>query len=161
MAKTNNSQKRSTKNSTKRTTAKNTKRVATAKKSTNTKSVNKPVVKKVEKEVVPEVKVEEVKPEIIKTSRPKSTRNDGFVSKTKKNILKNWEERREFVIACIIIAILAVIIVLLALCKRIPKTKNGEEVLASVDGLTVTSDKLYQDLKNQYGTTNVINMIDE
>ena len=161
MAKTNNSQRKSTKNSTRKTTAKNTKRVATAKKSTNTKSVNKPVVKKVEKEVVPEVKVEEVKPEIIKTSRPKSTRNDGFVSKTKKNILKNWEERREFVIACIIIAILAVIIVLLALCKRIPKTKNGEEVLASVDGLTVTSDKLYQDLKNQYGTTNVINMIDE
>lgn len=39
MAKTNNSQKKSTKNSTKRTTAKNTKRVATAKKSANTKSV--------------------------------------------------------------------------------------------------------------------------
>lgn len=160
MAKTNNGQKRSTKTSTKKTTAKNTKKVATAKKSANTKSVKKPVVKEVDKPKVEEVKIEHVKPEVKKVNPRKSTR-ESFISKTKNTIQKNWEERKEFVIACIIIAILALIIVLLALCKRIPKTKNGEEVLASVNGLTVTSDKLYQDLKNQYGTTNVINMIDE
>ena len=160
MAKTNNSQKKSTKNSTKKTTAKSTKRVANAKKSANTKSVKKPVVKEVDKPKVEEVKVEHIKPEIKKVNPRKATK-EGFISKTKNTIQKNWEERKEFVVACIIIAILAIIIILLALCKRIPKTKNGEEVLASVDGLTVTSDKLYQDLKNQYGTTNVINMIDE
>lgn len=165
MAKTNNSQKKSTKTSTKKTTAKNTKKVATAKKNANTKSVKKPVVKEVAKAKVEEVKVEEVKVEPVKPEikkvNPRKATNGGFISKTKNTIQKNWKERREFVVACIIIAILALIIVLLALCKRIPKTKNGEEVLASVDGLTVTSDKLYQDLKNQYGTTNVINMIDE
>lgn len=160
MAKTNNSQKKSTKNSTKKTTAKSTKRVANTKKSANTKSVKKPVVKEVDKPKVEEVKVEHIKPEIKKVN-PRKTTKEGFISKTKNTIQKNWEERKEFVVACIIIAILAIIIILLALCKRIPKTKNGEEVLASVDGLTVTSDKLYQDLKNQYGTTNVINMIDE
>ena len=160
MAKTNNSQKKGTKTSTKKTTAKNTKKVATAKKNANTKSVKKPVVKEVVETKVEEVKVEKVKPEIKKENFRKTT-NGSFVSKTKNTIQKNWKERKEFVVACIIIAILALIIVLLALCKRIPKTKNGEEVLASVDGLTVTSDKLYQDLKNQYGTTNVINMIDE
>lgn len=162
MAKTNNSQKKnvkSTKNSTKKTPAKSTKKVATAKKGSNTKSVKKPVVKKVEKAKVSEVKTETVKPNV--NSKASKSTNGSFSNKTKNKILKNWEERREFVIACIIIAILAIIIVLLALCKRIPKTKNGEEVLASVDGLTVTSDKLYQDLKNQYGSTNVINMIDE
>lgn len=164
MAKTNNGHKKGTKNSTKKTTVKNTNRNASAKKSANTKSVKKPVVKEVAEEVrVEEVKVEPVKPEIKKVT-PRYERkatNEGFISKTKNTIQKNWKERREFVVACIIIAILVLIIVLLALCKRIPKTKNGEEVLASVDGLTVTSDKLYQDLKNQYGTTNVINMIDE
>lgn len=165
MAKTNNSQKKngkSTKGSTKKTPAKNTKKVATVKKgaNANNKSVKKPEVKKVEKVEVEEIKVEAVKPEIKKIKPNKSTKQ-GFISKTKNNILRNWEERKEFVIACIIIAVLAIIIILLALCKRIPKTKNGEEVLASVDGLTVTSDKLYQDLKDQYGTTNVINMIDE
>ena len=160
MAKTNNGQRKSTKTSTKKTTAKNTKKVATAKKSANTKSVKKPVVKKVVETNVEEVKVEKVKPEIKKENFRKTT-NGSFVSKTKNTIQRNWMERREVVVACIIIAILALIIVLLALCKRIPKTKNGEEVLASVDGLTITSDKLYQDLKNQYGSTNVINMIDE
>lgn len=160
MAKTNNGQRKGTKNSTKKTTAKNTNRNAAAKKNANTKSVNKPVVKEVVETKVEEVKVEKVKPEIKKENFRKST-NGGFVSKTKNTIQRNWMERKEFVVACIIIAILALIIVLLALCKRIPKTKNGEEVLASVDGLTVTSDKLYQDLKNQYGSTNVINMIDE
>ena len=161
MAKTNNGQKKSTKTSTKKTTAKSTKKVATAKKSANTKSVKTPVVKKeVAKPNVEEVKVEVVKPEIKKVNTRKATK-EGFVSRTKNTIQRNWKERKEFVVACIIIAILALIIVLLAICKRIPKTKNGEEVLASVDGLTVTSDKLYQDLKNQYGTTNVINMIDE
>lgn len=160
MAKTNNGQRKGTKTSTKKTTAKNTNRNAAAKKSANTKSVKKPVVKEVVETKVEEVKVEKVKPEIKKENFRKTT-NGSFVSKTKNTIQKNWKERREFVVACIIIAILALIIVLLALCKRIPKTKNGEEVLASVDGLTVTSDKLYQDLKNQYGTTNVINMIDE
>ena len=162
MAKTNNSQKKnvkSAKNSTKKTPAKSTKKVATAKKGANTKSVKKPVVKKVEKANAKEVKTETVKPNV-NAKASKSTK-ESFSNKTKNKILKNWEERREFVIPCIIIAILAIIIVLLALCKRIPKTKNGEEVLASVDGLTVTSDKLYQDLKNQYGSTNVINMIDE
>ena len=168
MAKTNNGQKKSTKTSTKKTTAKNTKKVATAKKSTNAKSVKKPVVKKEvanakAETMVEEVKVENVKPEVTKFNPRKDRKatKKGFVSKTKNTIQRNWEERREFVIACIIIVILAIIIVLLALCKRIPKTKNGEEVLASVDGYTITSDKLYQDLKDQYGTTNIINMIDE
>ena len=161
MAKTNNSQKKSTKNSTRKTTAKSTKKVATAKKSTNTKSVKKPVVKKAEEKVISKVKIENEKPEVTKISKTKSATKVSFISKTKNTIQKNWKERREFVVSCIIIAVLVVIIVLLALCKRIPKTKNGEEILASVDGLTVTSDKLYQNLKNQYGTTNVINMIDE
>lgn len=162
MAKTNNSQKKnvkSTKSSTKKTPAKSTKKVANANKGANTKSVKKPVVKKVEKANAKEVKTETVKPNV-NAKASKSTK-ESFSNKTKNKILKNWEERREFVIACIIIAVLAIVIVLLALCKRIPKTKNGEEVLASIDGLTVTSDKLYQDLKNQYGSTNVVNMIDE
>ena len=128
MAKTNNGQKKSTKTSTKKTTAKSTKKVATAKKSANTKSVKTPVVKKeVAKPNVEEVKVEVVKPEIKKVNTRKATK-EGFVSRTKNTIQRNWKERKEFVVACIIIAILALIIVLLAICKRIPKTKNGDDM---------------------------------
>lgn len=163
MAKANDSQKKKTTNSTKKTTAKSTKKVAPAKKTTNTSAKKTSTVKKVEREKInkivepkPTVKVEKAE---VKSA--KKTKKENVFSKAKATILKNWEEKREFSIACIIILVLAIIIVVLAFSKRIPKTKNGEEILASIDGLTITSDKLYADLKDSYGTDQLISMIDE
>ena len=159
MAKANGSQKKKTTNSTKKATTKSTKKVAPTKKATKTSANKTATVKKVEKEIIkpePAVKVEKAE---IKSA--KKTKKENIISKVKTTILKNWEEKREFSIACIIIFVLAIIIVVLAFSKRIPKTKNGEEILASIDGLTITSDKLYSNLKDSYGTNQVINMIDE
>ncbi len=44
--------------------------------------------------------------------------------------------------------------------KSIPKTKNGEEIIASVKGKEFTVDELYAELKNTYGYSQLINMID-
>lgn len=44
--------------------------------------------------------------------------------------------------------------------KTIPKTKNGEEIIASIDGKDFTVDELYQQMKTSYGYTELINMID-
>lgn len=164
MAKANGSQKKKTTNSTKKATTKSTKKVAPAKKATKTSANKTATVKKVEKV---EVEKEIIKPEpAVKVEKAeiksaKKTKKENIISKVKTTILKNWEEKREFSIACIIIFVLAIIIVVLAFSKRIPKTKNGEEILASIDGLTITSDKLYSNLKDSYGTNQVINMIDE
>lgn len=169
MAKANDSQKKKTTNSTKKatnstkkTTAKSTKKVTPAK-ATNTSAKKASAVKKVEREKVN--KVVEPKPTVkiekTEVKSAKQNKKENIFSKAKATILKNWEEKREFSIACIIILVLAIIIVVLAFSKRIPKTKNGEEILASIDGLTITSDKLYTNLKDSYGTDQLISMIDE
>ena len=139
MAKANGSQKKKTTNSTKKATTKSTKKVAPTKKATKTSANKTATVKKVEKEIIkpePAVKVEKAE---IKSA--KKTKKENIISKVKTTILKNWEEKREFSIACIIIFVLAIIIVVLAFSKRIPKTKNGEEILASIDGFKLGLSK--------------------
>jgi len=45
-------------------------------------------------------------------------------------------------------------------CSKSPKISNGEEVIASIDGKGFTANELYNTMKNQYGTSILINMID-
>lgn len=46
-------------------------------------------------------------------------------------------------------------------CGQAPTLKNGEEVVASVNGKKISADKLYEKLKSQGGETTLISMIDE
>lgn len=41
------------------------------------------------------------------------------------------------------------------------KLKDGKEVVASIDGYDITAEDLYGEMKNYYGTTITINLIDE
>lgn len=41
------------------------------------------------------------------------------------------------------------------------KLKDGKEVVASIDGYDITAEDLYGEMKNYYGTTLTINLIDE
>lgn len=45
-------------------------------------------------------------------------------------------------------------------CGTIPKLENGQEVVAEIDGKSFTTEDLYNDMKNTYGTTFLVNMID-
>lgn len=45
-------------------------------------------------------------------------------------------------------------------CSKSPKISNGEEVIASIDGKDFTANELYNTMKDQYGTSILINMID-
>lgn len=49
---------------------------------------------------------------------------------------------------------------LLTGCGKSAKLKNGEEVIATLDGKTITANDLYQELKKQGGETVLVNMID-
>ena len=165
MAKDSKSQKKTNK-STKKAPVKNTKSTNKNSSAKKVNTVNKnAALKETKKEAVKTVEIKEVKEEKkVDTVAKKSTKKYekvNFITKVKGFIKKNWEEKREFSIACIIIALLVVIIVLLALSKQVPKLKNGKEVLASVDGLTITSDDLYLSMKDSYGTKELINKIDE
>lgn len=46
-------------------------------------------------------------------------------------------------------------------CSKSPKLSNGEEVIASIDGKDFTANELYKTMKDQYGTSVLINMIDK
>ena len=46
-------------------------------------------------------------------------------------------------------------------CGHQAKLKDGKEVIASVDGKEIVAEDLFDKLKKQYGTTEIINMIDE
>lgn len=45
-------------------------------------------------------------------------------------------------------------------CKKDVKLKNGKEVIASIKGKDFTAEELFADLKEQYGSSSLINMVD-
>lgn len=50
---------------------------------------------------------------------------------------------------------------LLTGCGKKAKLKNGKEVVAEIEGKTITAEDLYDELRSQGGTTVLVNMIDE
>lgn len=125
---------------------KNGQKKSSTKKNTTKKVVDKKVATN---EVVKEVTV------VTETKKEKKKGNSKF-----KNLMNKLMENTPFVISlCIIIVLLATIIFLI--CKRVvPSTKDGEKVIASVDGKKFTTDDLYQDLKKDYGTDVLLDLID-
>ena len=49
---------------------------------------------------------------------------------------------------------------LLTGCVKTPKLENGEEILASIDGKNYTAADLYENMKVNYGTSSLIDMVD-
>ena len=52
------------------------------------------------------------------------------------------------------------IVLMLAGCGKIPKLKDGSELIIELDGLKMTTEEFYQELKDSYGTYTLINSID-
>lgn len=86
-----------------------------------------------------------------------------FVEKkeTKKGANTSLMNNTPFVVSlCAIILLVAALIFVLC-TKRIPTTSNGEEIVATIDGKTITADELYLELKNNNGADKLITLIDE
>ena len=121
----------------------------------NTKGTKNTTSKKVEAKTTPvkngETKVTE-KVEVKKVKKEKKGKAKAVVTKVMENT--------PFVISlCAIVLLVAALI--LALCtKRVPTTSKGEEILATVNGKTITADELYLSLKDSHGTDALINLID-
>lgn len=45
-------------------------------------------------------------------------------------------------------------------CGKVPKLKNGEEVVASLDGKEISANDLFNEMKKYYGTNILVDMID-
>lgn len=59
-------------------------------------------------------------------------------------------------LACVSLAVL-----MLAGCGKIPKLKDGSELVIELNGLKMTTEEFYQKLKDSYGTNTLINSIDD
>ena len=142
----------------KKNTAKSSKKNTTKGAAKRTNNSKKATVKNTSKKVSPnnnaskkntEVKVEETK--------VKAAKKSSLIDKLK----GLWANKRELAIACIVIAVLVVVIVVMAIAKRVPRLKDGGSVVASINGLSVSSEDLYEDLLDSYGLEKVENKIDE
>ena len=123
----------------------NTKKVETVKKTKT------PKTKKVEKKVTPkETKVKETK----------------VVTKKKNNdeaIYKFFEffDKYRMAIYGVVGGVLATIFVVIMIWPdRIAKLENGKEPVAEINGYTLTADELYEDMKEIYSVSSLLDKID-
>ena len=65
-------------------------------------------------------------------------------------------------VVCLCVIVLLVAVLIFVLCtKRVPVTSKGNEIVAKIDGKTITANDLYLSLKDEYGVNELINTIDE
>ena len=56
--------------------------------------------------------------------------------------------------------LIALSIFLIAGCGKIPTLKNGEQAVVSIDGGGISTNELYEEIKEKYGLQALVNMID-
>lgn len=121
-----------------------------AKKSTTTKKTTTKV--EVKKEPAKVVEKETIKPVVNEKITERKNTNESSVN----GLMNNTP----FVIALCVIVILIAILIFAICSKRVPKTSNGDEIIASLKGKDITANELYEALKEEGGTNSLINLVD-
>lgn len=60
----------------------------------------------------------------------------------------------------LLVVSLCAVMLTLSGCGKVPKLKNGEEVAASIDGKKFSAEELYKEMKQYYGTSILVDLID-
>ena len=142
-----------------------TTKTASTKKETKAEVKKTSTVKKAVKEVKPvtvaeETKAKEVKEKITPVVAKEKKEND--ILSYIKTIPTKVKENSILVIITIVVGVLVGMGVLALLgFRRIPKLNNGDEVVVSLKGNNITANDLYEDLKNSYGLTLLLDQIDK
>lgn len=138
----------------KKTEEKNTKGTKKTTKASTATNKSKKVVKSTQPKVNKEIKVPETKVEVKEVHVAKKETKKG----NKENSLMN---NTPFVV-CMCVIILLVAVLIFVLCtKRVPLTSKGEEIVATLNGKTITADDLYLSLKDEGGKDQLLTLIDE
>ena len=152
----------------KQTTGKNTKgskapaKKASAKKTVASKknSTKKaiPAKKNVTKKVTPKNAETAKKIEAVKTEESVMPK----VKEEKKGneTIKANKDNIPFVVTLCIAIVLFICFMFSIFWKVVPKVKNGDEVLVALKGKNITAQKLYEDLRTEYGDEKLLDMID-
>ena len=126
----------------------------------NTKGTKSTTSKKVEIKKAPakktEAKITEKKVEVKEVVKTKKGKKESRV----KVLITKLMDNTPFVVAsCVVVLLLAALILVLCL-KRVPKTSKGDEILATLNGKTITANELYEALKEKNGTEELVSIID-
>lgn len=137
------------------------KRANTSKKTSTYKNTNKK--NEVTKNIKVEAKNEEVKvtpkeEKVIKEVETSVAKNENI--KKGKDMTCSYSENTPFVISlCVIVILLAALIY--SICsRRVPKLKDGNEIIATIKGKNITANELFESLKETNGTNSLIDIID-
>lgn len=139
-----------------------TKKPVTTKKVETKKTVTKKApVKKVETKKVVKNETEKVEVKNTVTTETKKVKAPNLKKERKFNeLISKLMDNTPFVIAlCVIVVLVAALIFVLCI-KRVPKTSEGKEIVASLKGKDFTADELYESLKEDYGTDSLIKLVD-
>lgn len=121
-----------------------------AKKSTTVKKTTTKV--EVKSEPTKVVEKETIKPVVNEKITERKNNNDSSVN----GLMSNTP----FVIALCVIVILIAILIFAICSKRVPKTSNGDEIIASLKGKDITANELFEALKEERGTNALIDLVD-
>lgn len=140
----------STKTSVKTTsnTKASTKKTSSVKPKTSTKKTTNVKPKTTNKKPVVKEEVKEIVPVIEKEIKIEKT---GLVETIKANAT--------LILLCIICILLIVNIILISIGHKV-KLSDGKEIVASIDGKTITAEELYESVKENYGTNSLMDIID-
>lgn len=121
-------------------------------------TTKKNTVKKVETK-----KTEVKKVETKKVVKPiaKKTKKKGNIKAYIKNTIDKIINNTPFAISLCIICLLIATLIFVLCTKKVPKTKDGDEIVASLNGKNITAQELYESLKETYGANELVNLIDE
>lgn len=141
----------------------NNKGKATTKSSTTSKQTkNTKVVKTTTKVSKPEVKKDKVETKTVKVVEEPKVVTKNSNKKDEKGIMEKVTQNTPFAISLVVILVLVIALLVVIFCvKRVPKTSDGKQVLATLNGKEITADDLYLELKDKYGTDTLMQMIDE
>ena len=160
--------KKSTSSDSTKTTKKTTSSTKkTTVKKTGTAKATKPVTKNVkaeEKTKTTVKKVEQPKAEMkkVEATVKKETKKIETPKKEAKNTQKTFNVKDNLnVIGGVIIILLLAINIILIINGHKVKLSDGKEIIASVDGKDFVADDLFDELKEQYGSNNLLNMVDK
>ncbi len=115
--------------------------------------------KKSTKKVVKTTKRKEPVKGVVKTNREKELVRDNHKEKFRRGIEK-IDENRRVIYALVGGILLGVLVNMLFWPERIATLENGAQPVATIDGLTITADDLYTDMKESYSVGMLLDEID-
>ena len=134
----------------------------TTKKASAKKEVKAPAKKTVKAEVKKAPAKKEIKKEVVKEEKnEEEVKKEAKVKKEKKECkLVKWfkELSLDQIVIGGVVIIAILLIVLISVSVKNTKTKNGKDIVAKVNGKTITADELYSKLKEQNGKDITINI---